>query len=269
MSEIYPFPQKPQRVIYEQNPLAEVICQIRFPKILRIAAEEPAIFQDKIRDIYPLYDVEKPDIAENLPANMSDMLALFGRGSVEPIYKFLTTDEKRLISLASEFVALTDKNYIRWESFYEQFDVGKNALEDIYEPAFYTRIGLRYKDVIDLNALGLTNKNWDDLLNPRLIGLLGLPELSVQPREIKSAAVLDLGLKDVKNARVTLRHGFSKTDDGEIYAIDADFFTNERSFPDEVSPILSRFNRIAGDLFRWAISDELHDVLGPKPVEGK
>ncbi|MDE2721836.1 MAG: TIGR04255 family protein [Gemmatimonadota bacterium] len=269
MSEIYPFPPKQQRVIYEQNPLAEVICQIRFPKILRIATEEPAIFQEKIRDMYPLYDVGKPKIAEDLPANVSDMLARFERGSIESIYKFLTADETRLISLASEFVALTDKNYVRWESFYKQFDLGKDALEDIYKPAFYTRIGLRYKDVIDLNALGLANKNWDDLLNPRLIGLLGLPEISAQPREIKSIAALDLGLQDINDARVTLRHGFSKTDDGEIYVIDADFFTTERSYPDGVSPILSRFNRIAGDLFRWAISDELHDVLGPKPVEGK
>ena len=234
-----------------------------------MSAEEPAIFQDRIRKIYPLYDVEKPDIAEDLPPNVSDILARFRGGSEEPNYKFLTADETRLISLASEFVALTDKNYVRWESFWAQFALGKNALEDIYEPAFYTRIGLRYKDIIDLNALGLSNKNWDELLNPRLIGLLGLPEISAQPLEIKSIAALDLELRDVKDAKVTLRHGFLKTDDGETYVIDADFFTEERSSPDEVSSILSRFNKISGDLFRWAISEELHNALGPKPVENE
>lgn len=266
MSEIYPFPPKPQRVIYERNPLAKVICQIRFPEILSITAEKPAKFQDKIRDIYPLYDVEKPSIVDDLPPDVSDMLARFRGGEVEPIYRFLTEDEKRFIALTSEFVALTDRDYLRWESFHDQFCLGKHALEAIYKPAFYTRIGLRYQDVIDLNALGLADRGWENLLNQRLIGLLGLPELSARPLEIKSVAVLDLGLEDVKGAQVILRHGFLKTGDGDKYVIDADFFTEERSSLDEISPVLYRFNGIAGDLFRWAISEELHDALGPKPV---
>ncbi|MBL8785507.1 MAG: TIGR04255 family protein, partial [Deltaproteobacteria bacterium] len=45
-------PESP-RVIYASNPLADVICQVRFPRILRIDNELPADFQDAIRGQFP------------------------------------------------------------------------------------------------------------------------------------------------------------------------------------------------------------------------
>ena len=41
-----------ERVIYERNPLDEVICQLRFPAILKID-EPPIAFQEQIRTRYP------------------------------------------------------------------------------------------------------------------------------------------------------------------------------------------------------------------------
>ena len=38
-----------ERVIYAKRQLVEVICQLRFPEILKIEAHEPADFQDAIR----------------------------------------------------------------------------------------------------------------------------------------------------------------------------------------------------------------------------
>ena len=44
-----------ERVVYKKNPLEEVICQLRFPPILRIDSGNAADFQDVIRQDYPLY----------------------------------------------------------------------------------------------------------------------------------------------------------------------------------------------------------------------
>ena len=49
-----PFPES-ERVVFRRNTLAEVICQLRFPPILEIAAKDPAAFQEQIRAEYPLY----------------------------------------------------------------------------------------------------------------------------------------------------------------------------------------------------------------------
>lgn len=38
-----------QRVIYHKNPLVEVVCQLRFPTILKIDAEIPVAFQEAVR----------------------------------------------------------------------------------------------------------------------------------------------------------------------------------------------------------------------------
>ena len=51
------FPDAP-RVIYGVNPLDEVVCQVRFPPILRIDAEPPAAFQELVRRDLPFYAVE-------------------------------------------------------------------------------------------------------------------------------------------------------------------------------------------------------------------
>jgi hypothetical protein len=49
--------------------------------------------------------------------------------------------------------------------------------------------------------------------------------------------------------------------------IDADFFTEERLERENARARLNEFNREAGRLFRWSISDRLHDAMGPKLVE--
>ena len=53
-SSAAPFPDAP-RVIYDRNPLAEVICQVRFPPILRIEAQLPDAFQERVRNLFPVY----------------------------------------------------------------------------------------------------------------------------------------------------------------------------------------------------------------------
>ena len=54
-----PFPDSP-REIYQQNTIKEVIAQLRFPTILQVAAEPPALFQNQLRHAYPLYQLESP-----------------------------------------------------------------------------------------------------------------------------------------------------------------------------------------------------------------
>jgi hypothetical protein len=49
-----------ERVIYDVNPLEEVICQLRFPPILKIDEATLADFQECVRNSYPFYTVSNP-----------------------------------------------------------------------------------------------------------------------------------------------------------------------------------------------------------------
>jgi uncharacterized protein (TIGR04255 family) len=258
-----PFPSTP-RVIYRNNPLAEVICQLRFPPILQISSEEPAQFQGLIRADYPLYEVEGLDAG--LPKEFSELLGgipfpkIADAGST---HKFLAEDRSRLISLTREFVAATDTKYRRWEVFREEIARAKRAVESTYKPAFYTRLGLRYRNVLDKDALGLGDHDWWTLINPAFLGVLGAEEVRMHVQEISAKALLRS--PDVKGGLVNVRHGLTRgeKDGRQQYMVDADFFTENREGTADVFKALDTFNGLVGNLFRWSISGVLRSALGP------
>jgi uncharacterized protein (TIGR04255 family) len=49
-----------ERVIYERNPLNEVLCQLRFPSILKVTSQQPVEFQEVIRTDYPILNIKRP-----------------------------------------------------------------------------------------------------------------------------------------------------------------------------------------------------------------
>jgi uncharacterized protein (TIGR04255 family) len=251
------------RVVFRNNPLVEVICQLRFPTILKIASEAPAEYQEKIRPGYPLY--EKGGAPGQLPPEVSDLLARvpIPMPPQSTIHKFLTGDSKRFIALADDFVAISERGYQRWEQFRDEIRRAQAALEEVYGPAFYSRIGLRYQDVIDKDKLGLGDEPWDSLINRSLIGVLGDRDVRDSVRGTRSDARLQVD--EVPGGFLTLRHGLVEQPAGAnlVYHIDVDLFTEERSDPKDVSGTLDRFNEIAGNLFRWAITPRLKDALGP------
>src|SRR6266568_7415140 len=102
-----PFPEA-QRVIYDAHPIEEVICQLRFPTILRIEGESPFQFQERIRDSYPLY---KPKPAVKLMEGIPKELAsFFGKelslGNTPSGHEFISQDEKWTLSLTKDFLTL-------------------------------------------------------------------------------------------------------------------------------------------------------------------
>lgn len=256
---------KSQRVIFKNNPLEVVICQLRFPTILEISTEKPAKFQNKIRNSYPLFESEQ----QTFPKEIADLLGRFPISQkVEGVnYKFISEDNRKLISLNPEFIAVSDKDYVTWDQFSQEIIRAKRALEDTYKPAFYTRIGLRYRDVINREKFGITGETWQTLLQSFLIGLLSGPDnVPTNIRNIKSEVSIEL--KEIKGGMVTIRHGIELTgpDNREIYVIDADFYTNERSKSEDAFANLRRFNELAGDFFRWVITDRLRDALGSRDL---
>jgi uncharacterized protein (TIGR04255 family) len=70
-------------------------------------------------------------------------------------------------------------------------------------------------------------------------------------------------------AEATIRHGLAMTESGETgYVIDADFYSNDKHSNDESTVFrrLGAFNQDAGRLFRWCISDRLHNAMQPQTV---
>ena len=180
-----------------------------------------------------------------------------------PGHQFLTDDKTRLVSLSQDFIAISEKSYQKWDLFREEVKLAERAFRGIYQPAFYTRIGLRYRDVLDRDDLNLHGRSWSELLNLSFIGELGAEVLTGEVEDIRTQSLVRL--PDVPNGMVRIQHGLTRTPDGDkqVYVIDSDFYTAEKTELDDAFQKLDIFNRWGGRLFRWAISDRLRDALGP------
>jgi uncharacterized protein (TIGR04255 family) len=251
------------RVIYKKSPSEEVICQVRFPAILKIDTEPPATFQEHIRSDYPFYK-NRPalKLAEGMPPEVAGMLAPLGG---QMAHHFTSQDEKWTVALTRDFLALTCRNYDRWENFLAHLKGPLDGLQDVYAPAFYTRIGLRYRDVIRRSALGLENAGWADLLQPWVAGAFGSPVVAADVEH--SANELLIRLPDGPS-HVRVWHGinFDEVAKETCYVIDADFFNDQQT---ELSHALNRldfFNKQAHRLFRWCIKESLHNAMEPTPA---
>jgi uncharacterized protein (TIGR04255 family) len=267
-----PFPPS-EREIYDINPLNEVICQIRYPAILRVSAATPFEFQDTIRRVYPLYE-EKTVLPSSLPPplqeSLSGLMAAFPFPTPPELreHQFFTEDRIRSISLAQEFMSVTDTNYTQWEDFRAAIELAEDTLQNTYNPTFYQRVGLRYVDILVRETFGMPEIPWAQLLNPSFIGMLGDQDLDDDIQELTTETLLTI--PDVQEGYVHIKHGLATAQASneqvyeKVYVIDADFYTSRRSNSNGAFHVLDIFNRWGGYLFRWATTPKLRDALGRK-----
>ena len=256
-----PFPDS-KRVIYAKNPLEVVICQVRFPPILRISSEPPADFQEALRKDYPLFrEIPPLDIGTGLPPELSAIM-----GKLLPIpsaraYELSSSDGTWQVTLTQESIALSCKKYRMWEQFRDSLQKSLALLEKIYQPSFFTRIGLRYQDVISRYHLGLKDVGWSDLLSADLASEFHSHIASAVESTSHQHVLRLQGL-----SRLTLQHGLGSKDGDVCYIIDMDFYIAERTGVEDAGKILNYFNREAGRVFRWCIADRLHKAMEPELV---
>ena len=247
-----------ERVIYKKSPLAQVICQLRFPTILKIEKEIPVDFQECIRDIFPIF--EKNNL--NIPPDLLQMLGGFASNT----YVFSTEDRSSDIHLSQDSISLTVKSYTRWEKFRSLFERPLEKLVEIYNPNFFTRIGLRYVNSIDRNALGLGDHPWSQLLQKTVLGELSIPHFERNVEEAKRV----LRIKgEEQNGSFLLQHGLANSPGHPLstYVIDFDFYNDGKTECDHAKSTLNALNSRAGAAFRWCITTALHNAMEPEQLD--
>src|SRR5579859_3331499 len=126
------------RVLYQLNPLLDVTCKLNFPPILRIDAVEPVDFQERVRRDFPFFQVKPAvNLTTNLPANIRVQIGgnlLLGGKS----YVFDSSDRKWTLTVTKDTLALSCRQYQRWEQMRERFRELLATLSHIYSPGFFT-----------------------------------------------------------------------------------------------------------------------------------
>ena len=260
-----PFPDV-ERVIYNKNPLDRVICQLRFAPILKIDTEIPAEFQERIRVDYPnLSETAEWSLAadsnkrEGLP---DEAIKRILQSPGIRNYEFSSEDNQWKVNLTRSFVSLSTSKYRRWEEFRDRLQCPLQALLEVYSPTKFSRIGLRYIDIIVRSRLGLENVNWDELIQPHLLGIMAISDLRDSIQLFQCS--YDIRLEGGKSiARVATRT-VESTDSGEsCFMIDSDFFSTTSTGADQALQQLDYFNERASRLIRWCITERLHKAMEP------
>ena len=119
---------------YRRNPLADVICQFRFPEILSIETTFPSEFQEQIRDRFPIFR----QLQEFIPEKGSALSPVAKPKSIVN-YQFLSADGKWCINLTSRFISLSCSEYCCWEQFASHLDQPLAAFLQLYRPSHFDR----------------------------------------------------------------------------------------------------------------------------------
>lgn len=255
------------RCIYGKPQLGEVICQLRFPEILTIETTVPAQFQEAIRQQFPHYSVRKEAPAPKLtgaPGNLSVQNQPQNNN-----YQFVSTDGRWRVNLTSKFISLACARYTGWEDFAAMLDQPLAAFIQIYRPAFFERVGLRYLNFISRNALGLNGVPYRDLIQPQYLGLLADDEV-LEATASRCSMDTELAIRGGCRAKIHAGPGLVKRNgqqDQEVkFIFDQDLYMAGNVPVNHSAGALQTLHSQAFAIFRGAITDTLHDAMEPREV---
>ena len=249
------------RHIYKNNPLMEVVLQLRFPTILIIGTKDPADFQEAIRQDYPTFH------SGTTNAN-TVMFSINPVNGVMPStvqtqqiknYIFISKDGKYKIDLTNSSISFSTLGYVCWEEFIEHFQKPLDALIKIYNPAFFERIGLRYIDGLSKRKLKVEDKAWQDLVDEKWLGILSIKnEKDVQISKTETEFYLDN--KEIL-ARVIAGLGKTGNQDENMFIIDCDVIKLQSSQVNEYKDVITRLHQHSWEVFNMLITDTTRTAM--------
>ena len=255
-----------ERCIYRNNQLLNVICQLRFPPILSIAAKDPVDFQDAIRDVFPRYQKRQ----EPVPPKVMQIPGQPPK--VEPQkpvtnHQFMTADGNYRINLTQDFISLTCSRYTCWEEFARMMDKPLASFIRTYQPAFFERVGMRYLNAFSRKALDLEGTPWKEMLQPQYLGVLAFEDI---PEQAFARCSQDVEASIPGGCRMKLhvgpgmiKRGNDNSDKEVKLILDLDISMNGNIPVNMAAASMQTTHTQAGSIFRGAITDVLHDAMEP------
>jgi len=226
--------------LFAKNFLRQAVCELRFPTLFELeGSRPPASFAKALRKDYPTYQ-GNDDVS--VGPNGVDKAHLHVFGSLKPGWN---------VTLRAASVTLETTKYISFEDFLKRLAVVVKAASEVIDSEYFTRIGLRY-----INVIPVGTDRVSDWLNPDLVGL--------HSSEIFGGAVEFSGriAGPAELGGYLLNHGLA----GEAstrrkeYVIDMDFFTQDVEVGQAVS-VVETLHKQEFELFSWTLGAKAREYL--------
>jgi len=253
------------RCRYGRHQLSDVICQFRFPEILSISANPPVDFQEAIRTEFPRFqrrqEVPVPRLS-GFPGTMTVQ-------NPPPVinYQFSSADGLWRINLTGTFISISCSAYTGWEDFARRLDKPLAAFIQIYKPAYFERVGLRYVNFISRKALELENVPFSRLITPCWLGPLA--EEDISEKAVGKATIdCELSLRGGCRGKIHAGPGLVRRNgqsDREVkFIFDQDLYMPGQLQLNLAVGALQTLHHQADAIFRGAITEQLHEAMEPQ-----
>lgn len=250
-----------KRCIYRASPAAEVICQLRFPEILAVTAADPVEFQEAIREAFPVF-VRKQEMP--MPKLSGTTIQ---KGTPVTNFQFSSADGVWRVNLTNKFISLACTRYSCWETFARHLDQPLAAFIRIYKPAYFERVGLRYVNFLSRQRLGLEGIPFRELIAPAYLGPLALEDVA-EASASRCTVDCDIALRGGCRAKIHAGPGLVQRNgiaDKEVkFIFDQDLYMTGQLQLNLAAGALHTLHAQAFSLFRGAITQRLHEAMGPE-----
>jgi len=254
-----------ERVFFRKNQLGEVICQLRFPEILMISANPPALFQEAIRSDFPIYTVRKEVPAPRVIGRPGS----FELENQQPVinYQFASEDGVWRVNLTGTFISLACTRYTCWEDFAKHLDKPLVAFIKTYQPAHFNRVGLRYLNFISRKALELEDIPYSQLFQSAYLGPLAeedVLEHTVSRCTVDTEMAIGGGCRIKIHAGPGIVQHKGSAESEARFIFDQDLFMNGNVPVNQSAAALETVHSQAYSVFRGAITDTLYRAMEPE-----
>lgn len=228
-------------VVYDENFVKTAVCELRYPVVMQLDAAAVAAGHKSLRKEYPHF--ERGNEVSIGP----------GVRSVEgePVFQFQSRDKHWRLKVKSSALSIETDSYRHFADLAGRVQRVMDAFKDVYQSDYFTRVGLRYVDVVSIPD----DKISEDI-NPALVAPLAdrtYGTVSKYVQEVRG---------DIEEGSYTFRHGFSEkpVDGPPRYFLDFDFHAEDIELAD-VMPKLEAFGVHAFSFFMWTLGPRTKALL--------
>jgi uncharacterized protein (TIGR04255 family) len=222
---------------YFRNFITKVIAKVDFQPILKLKNEEPAAFQEAIREQFPRF---RQKASMDIAIKPGEDFVTTKR----PItWQFGNKEKNISINLNFQVISLTLEKYESFESFYSNIELMYNTFNGIYNPALIKRIGLRFINEINLKGDPF---DWDGYINDKLYAIImAFPDFQKSVTRAMSQMHLNFGDRTLLFQFGIFNSQYPNYISQKEFILDYDCVCREECEPDAV---LSKFKILYEDI---------------------
>lgn len=265
--ETDPFGTEPIDEIQLINaPLARVIVQARFPKLVSLSTgdETAKMIIGRLGSSYPIF--QEGALSTSVTVSQEGIQGIQGS---EKIWQLRSADEAWQISFCNTYIAFDTGTYLGRTDFLERFAEVLGIFIEIARPPYFERLGFRYINRLTEDE---SISKLKTLVRPEILGGLGVSTNGAELKQSICDSVFQIGPETFLQARWGMLPPHVVADPSiesspnQSWVLDIDVSTTDRESIDPVH-IIGRAHKLALQgyrFFRWIVLDGYLDAYGAK-----